>query len=181
MPTLYIYSTAYMEVWMTTTHPHHAVDAAATNKIPLPSDARALSTLPRIDYHDAFRVNAGIERTPDQWLHAVISDAPLRVRARLLAGWLALGLKLAPPHVTPQVLGWKIKHSDASHVLLAADSWLGLRGELLFRSEPGGLLFATLVQLNNPAARAVWARITPTHQDVVQSLLSHAARRETGR
>jgi hypothetical protein len=163
---------------MTTTHPHHAVDAAAISTIPLPADARALCTLPRIDYHDAFRVNAGIERTPDQWLHAVISDAPLGFRVRLVTGWLALGLKLAPPHAAPRVLGWKIKHSDASHVLLAADSWLGLRGELLFRTEPGGLLFATLVQLNNPAARAVWARITARHQDVVRSLLSHAARRE---
>jgi hypothetical protein len=166
---------------MTTTHPHHAVHPAAVSTVSLPADARALSTLPRIDYQDAFRVNAGVERTPDQWLHAVISDAPLGVRARLVAGWLALGLKLGPPRAPRRVLGWEVKHSDPSYVLLAADSWLGLRGELLFRTEPGGLLFATLIQLNNPAARAVWARITPRHQDVVRSLLSHAARREARR
>jgi hypothetical protein len=75
------------------------------------------------------------------------------------------------------VLGWNVKHGDEAFVLLAADSWLGLRGQLLFRGEPDGLLFATFVQQTNPLARALWAAITPRHQHVVRSLLTHAARR----
>jgi hypothetical protein len=63
-------------------------------------------------------------------------------------------------------------------MVLAADSVLGLQAELLFRTEPRGLLFATLIQQNNPAARALWARTTARHQIVVRSLLDHAARRE---
>jgi hypothetical protein len=79
------------------------------------------------------------------------------------------------------VLGWKVRQSSPSVVLLAAESPLGLQAELLFRTEPRGLLFATLIQQNNPAARAVWVRITATHQNVVRSLLEHAARREAAR
>ena len=36
------------------------------------------------------------------------------------------------------------------------------------------LLFATLVQFDNPAARAVWAGITPAHQQVVRYVLEQA-------
>ena len=60
------------------------------------------------------------------------------VRRRLWLGWTALGLKLGPPWSSDRVLGWKVKHSDPAFVLLAADSWLGLRGQLLFRREPDG-------------------------------------------
>jgi hypothetical protein len=66
-------------------------------------------------------------------------------------------------------------------VLLRANSWLGLDAELLFRAEARGLVFATLIQQNNAAARGVWTMITPTHQAVVRSLLVQAARREASR
>jgi Protein of unknown function (DUF2867) len=152
------------------------------SQISLPADARSLSTLARIDYEDAFIVDAGVERTAEEWVRAVLRDPPLGVRARLVSGWLALGLRLGGPRSPQRVLGWKVRQSGPRHVLLAADSWLGLRGELLFRSEPGGgLLFATVLQLNHSAARSVWATITPTHQHVVGALLTHAARREAGR
>jgi hypothetical protein len=151
---------------------------ATVSQISLPDDARALSTLPRIDYHDAFRVNSNIDHTGEHWARAMLEDAPLAVRARLLAGWTALGLELGSPRSDRRVLGWKIKRSGPSFVLLAARSWLGVRAELLFRTEPHGLLFATFIQQSNPVARALWAKITTTHQRVVHSLLSHAARRE---
>jgi hypothetical protein len=152
--------------------------APTVTQIALPADARAMSTLPRIDYEDAFRVSGGVDRTPRQWARAVIDDAPGRVRARLFMGWLALGLKLGPPWSSRRVLGWRVARSEPGWLLLRANSWLGLRGELLFRREPHGLLFATLVQQTNPAARAAWAGITDTHQHVVRSLLTHAADRE---
>jgi hypothetical protein len=79
------------------------------------------------------------------------------------------------------VLGWRVARSEPDWMVLTARSWLGLRGELLFRSQPDGLLFATLIQLTNPVARSVWARVTDTHQQVVRSLLRHAAGREAGR
>ena len=45
-------------------------------EISLPADARALSTLPRIDYEDAFMVTGVVEHSPRQWARAVIDDAP---------------------------------------------------------------------------------------------------------
>jgi hypothetical protein len=83
----------------------------------------------RIDYADAFRVDAGVERTPGDWVRAVIDDAPLAVRARLFTGWLALGLRLGLPWSPRRVLGWKVQHCDGHFVLLTANSWLGLRQE----------------------------------------------------
>jgi hypothetical protein len=150
-------------------------------QISLPADARALSTLPRIDYEDAFMITGAAERTPRQWARAVIDDAPPRVRARLYTGWLSLGLRLGPPWSSHRVLGWRVARSEPDWLLLTASSWLGLRGELLFHGGADGLLFATLIQLNNPIARSVWARITDTHQHVVRSLLTHAAARAVGR
>jgi hypothetical protein len=150
-------------------------------QISLPADARALSTLPRVDYEDAFVITGASEQAPRQWVRAVIDDAPQRVRARLYTGWWSLGLRLGPPWSSNRVLGWRVARSEPDWLLLTASSWLGLRGELLFRSEPDGLLFATLVQLTNPVARSVWARVTETHQQVVRSLLRHAADREAGR
>jgi hypothetical protein len=158
---------------MTATREPHATKPTVTQIDP-PTDAQGLSTLPRIDYADAFRVNVDVHVTPEQWVRGMLQDAPARVRARLVLGWTALGLRLGPPWSPERALGWKVTHSDAAFVLLAADSWLGLRGRLLLRREPDGLLFATFVQLGNPAVRRLWAAITPHHQHVVRSLLTHA-------
>jgi hypothetical protein len=150
---------------------------SSVSAIAVPVDARALTTLSRIDYQDAFRLDAGVERPAEEWVRATLNDPPLIVRARLVAGWLALGLNLQGPWSAHRVLGWRVQHRDPNVVLLAADSWLGLRGQLLFRSEPGGLLFATFIQHDNPLVRSLWNAITPHHQHVVHSLLLHAARR----
>jgi hypothetical protein len=153
--------------------PHRSVSA-----VTLPADARALSTLSRVDYEDAFRLQAGVDRPAEQWVRAMLNDAPLTVRSRLVVGWLALGLNLQGPWAEHRVLGWKVQHTDPDFVLLSADSWLGLHGQLLFRREPRGLLFATLIQQDNLVVRSLWDAITYKHQHVVQSLLVHAARRE---
>ena len=165
---------------MTATRQPHPT-TRTVSQISLPQDARVLSTLPRIEYEDAFAVTAGMRHTSEQWVRATLQDAPPRVRRRVWLGWTALGLRVGRPWSSDRVLGWKVEHSDQDFVLLAADSWLGLRGQLLFRSEPDGLLFATFVQHTNPAARALWAAITPRHQRVVRSLLTHAASRLRGR
>jgi hypothetical protein len=156
---------------------HPDTTRPAVTQIPLPEDARHLSTLPRIDYTDAFEVTSDAPHRPEEWARAVVCDAPPGVRRNLYLGWTALGLRLGPPWSKNRVLGWKRRHDDSDFLLLAADSWFGLRGELLFRSEPDGLLFATFVQQTNPAARALWAAITQRHQRVVRSLLTHGATR----
>jgi hypothetical protein len=160
-----------------TQHKHESPDRSVS-AVTLPTELRTLSTLARIDYEDAFRLDAGVTHPADQWVCAMLNDTPLRVRSRLVAGWLALGLNLRGPWSAHRVLGWKVQHSDTDSVLLSAESWLGLRGQLLFVSEPRGLVFATFIQQNNPLVRSLWETITDRHQRVVRSLLVHAARRE---
>lgn len=163
---------------MTATPAGRTVPPAAVRQVSLPAEARALSALSRIDYCDAFLLDAGVEQGPEQWARAMVEDAPLAMRVRLLSGWSALGLRLGPPWAAGRVLGWKVQQSRPSFALLTADSWLGLKAELLFRAQPRGVLFATLIQQNHVLARCLWRKITPTHQAVVRSLLLHAARRQ---
>jgi hypothetical protein len=73
--------------------------APEVRQVALPPAARALSTLSRIDYQDAFFVDTGpdLDRTGEQWARAVLADAPPIVRRKLLRGWHWLGLKLGSP------------------------------------------------------------------------------------
>ena len=153
---------------------NQAAAPGQVTQIPLPADIRALSTLDRIGYTDAFRIDLGreLDRSGEQWARAMVADAPL-----LVCGWAGLGLRLGPPWSSRRVLGWQIRRVRPGSFLLGARSWLGMPAELLFQPEPRGVLFATFVQQDSALARALWARVAPTHQQVVGSLLTHAARR----
>ena len=143
-------------------------------QIAVPEDARALSTLDRIDYADAFLVameRVG-DRTAEEWARALLEDAPATLRGRLVSGWSALGLKLGRGRGS--VLGWEVRRSTPEVVLLGACSRIGMPGELLFMHEPRGLLFATFVRHDNVLARRMWARVEPTHVRVVRQVLSAA-------
>jgi hypothetical protein len=106
---------------MTATRKHPTSSPATVSQIPLPADAMALSTLSRADYVDAFLVESDVERTPEQWISAVLQDAPPSVRTRLVSGWTGLGLKLGSPSSPRHVLGWNVHRSDPGFVLLTAD------------------------------------------------------------
>jgi hypothetical protein len=152
----------------------HRVDEVA-----LPSSVRALSTLGRIDYSDAFRLStsrAG-DRTAQEWARAMIEDAPAAMRTALRRGWCGLGLRLGSTSDPVRVLGWPVRQSTEDHAVLAADSLLGMRAELCFLREPGAILFATVIRMRNPLARAVWAPVGPRHRRVVRHLLEQAGRR----
>jgi hypothetical protein len=169
-----------MEVDMVTLTKQHPLDARpAVHQVTLSDAARGLGTLPRIDYEDAFRISGlpNLERSGEEWARAVLEDPPASVRAKLLCGWGALGLRLGAPWSQRRVLGWEVRRSDIDFVVLGAGGCLGLSGELLFKRESNGLLFATFVREQNPLARAVWSRVQDNHRQVVRSLLAHAARR----
>ena len=148
-------------------------------EIAVPVAARHFSGLARIDYEDAFVVPGSVPPfiSCERWARAVMEDTPMTVKAKLLCGWWALGLKVGSPRSHTRVLGWELRRDEFDCVLLHAGSRLGLSGELLFKREPEGMLFATFATLDNAAARAVWARLEGQHRAVVQSLLGHAARR----
>lgn len=148
----------------------------SARQVTVPDGVRESSTLSRVDYADAFLVDpsAHPDWTARRWAEAVLDEAPEAMRARLSAGWVALGLKNADDaHET--VLGWEVRRSSADTVLLGRDSRIGMPGELLFALRPEGLLFATFVHHRTLATHAVWAAVERTHVRTVLELLQRAA------
>jgi hypothetical protein len=148
-------------------------------EVEVPASALALSTLPWVDYRDGFRLElpGGPRRSGEEWAREMLEGAAWKTRRSLRRAWPLLGLKMAPHGAEGAILGWRVRHSDADHALLGAESRIGMPAELLFRSEPDGLFFATLIQQRNPFVHALWAPIGPPHRRVVPALLRHAAAR----
>ena len=137
-----------------------------------------MSTLPRIDYCDAFLFAVGSthDESAEDLIREVLEGAPLAVRTQLLSGWSSIGLKVRNMSER-SVLGWEVRRTRPDHVLLGADSHIGMPGELLLRKEGDALLFATFVAQRNLLARAVWTLTEPVHVRVVRDVLSHASER----
>jgi hypothetical protein len=148
-------------------------------QIAVPPDARALSTLSRVDYEDAFLVETGLarERTGEQWARAMLEDAPAGTRRTLRSTWLALGLRLGSTRDERRVFGWEVRRNSPDFALLGANSLLGIRAEVLVKREDHSLLCASFLRHGNPIARVVWAGIAPGHRRAVPDLLTRAARR----
>lgn len=157
----------------------HDEAQAAVRQIAVPDDAKAICTLARIDYEDAFQVDVGAvqDRTAEQWARTVLEDSPVSVRGALVAGWSAIGLKLGFGRSRERVLGWEIRLNSPDAVLLGAGSRIGLLGQLLFKRLSDRLLFCTFVQQRNAGARAMWARVEPVHVPTVRRILEQASRR----
>jgi hypothetical protein len=151
---------------------------AEVRQMNLPSSARALSTLARIDYCDAFLFDVGSthDESAEELIREILEGAPLAVRTQLLSGWSAIGLKVGNTSER-SVLGWEVRRTVPDHVLLGAESRIGMPGELLLNKEGDALLFATFVAQRNLIARAVWAVTEPVHVRVVRDILDQASRR----
>lgn len=134
--------------------------------VAVPPTARALSTLSRVDYADAFVVEIGRaqDRVAERWARAIFQDAPLPRRCALRWGWLAQGLKLGSARSDRLVLGWEVRRSTPDFALLGAESRIGMPAEILFMRQQDSLLVAVFVQHRNPIARAVWAGVQPVHR-----------------
>jgi hypothetical protein len=162
----------YSSVWI-------VAEAIRMQEVEVPADALALSTLPRVDYRDGFRLELadGPGLSGEEWAREMLDGASPDTRRSLRRGWPLLGLKMAPPGADGAILGWRLRHSGADYALLGADSWIGMPAELLLRPEPGGLFFATFIQQRNPLVRALWVPIGPPHRRVLPALMRRAAAR----
>ena len=161
--------------------PGEAPAAAGTvREVAVPPAARALCTLARVDYEDAFLVEVGPiqDQTAERWARAILEDAPASTRTALLRGWAVLGLELGPTGSDGFVLGWEVRRSTPDFALLgAAGGRLGLSAELLIKRHGERLLFDTFVQKDSCLARATWAGVEPVHRPVVRRVLEQASRR----
>jgi hypothetical protein len=141
-------------------------------------EAHRLSTLERIDYEDCFLAPVDpSEHTAEEWARAMIEGTSRAQRESLVRGWKMLGLKHGPADSPDHVLGWPIRRNEPDTLLLGADSRIGMPGELLFKREPDGLLFATFIGWHNPAARLIWAPVGAPHRRIVAELLTRATAR----
>jgi hypothetical protein len=158
-------------------------EPGSVQKIAVPADARAHCTLSHIDYEDAFAVDLGgaRDRTAEQWARTLLESAPAAVRATLMAGWTAIGLKLGGAPADQSLLGWEIRRGTPDVVLLHAGSRIGMPAELLLTRDGHSLLFCTFVQHDNHVARAVWAGTEPLHVPIVRHILADAVRRSNQR
>ena len=147
-------------------------------QVDVPPSARALSTLARIDYCDSFLFDVGAphEESAEDLIREILEGAPLAVRTQLRSGWSAIGLKVGNASER-SVLGWEVRRTVPDHVLLGAESRIGMPGELLLKKEDGALLFATFVAQRNLLARTVWTVTEPAHVRVVRAMLGQASRR----
>lgn len=153
--------------------------AAVVRRVAFPPSARALTALTRVDYTDAFVLptSRARDRTGEQWARAILEDAPAATRTMLRRGWFALGLRLGSTEDRGRVLGWAVRRSAPDHVVLAADSPMGMEAEVLLKRDRGAVLVATILKLNNPLVRGVWAVFSPQHRRVVRHLLEQTGRR----
>ena len=152
--------------------------SAEVRQVDLPSAARALSTLARVDYCDAFvfDVGAAHDESAEELIREILEGAPVAVRTQLVSGWSAIGLKVGRTSGR-SILGWEIRRTEPDHVLLGAESRIGMPGELLLKKDDDALLFATFVAKRNLIARAVWAVTEPVHVRVVRDILAQASLR----
>ncbi len=148
------------------------------SQVDVPPDVRALSTLNRVDYEDAFLVDTphAHDRSAEGWARAILEDAPIKTRSTLVSGWTSLGLQLGSLRSPEHVLGWKIRRSTPEFLLLGCDSRVGMPAELVLRRDESGVLIATLIQQDNPAVRAAWVGVGPVHRQVVPRILERAVR-----
>jgi hypothetical protein len=154
-------------------------EGVTVQHVAVPPNARALSTLSRIDYQNALLVETDVagQRTGEQWARVTLEDAPAEMRRALTRAWSALGLHLGPAGSDRHVLGWSVLRSTPDFALLGASSDAGLRGELLIRHDQHTLLFASFIQQDSDEARGQWAVVEDMHAPVMQQLLEQAVQR----
>lgn len=160
-------------------HPDSAQESGQVREVALRPDALALTTLPHVDYTDAFLLDTDRvrDRTGEEWARALLEDAPAQTRTMLRRGWFALGVRLGSTEDERLVLGWALRRCAPDHALLAARSLIGIEAEVLVKRENEGLLAATLIKFDNPVARLFWTGFSFQHRRVLRHLLRQAGRR----
>ena len=147
-------------------------------QVPLPPAARALCSLPRIDYSDAFLVEVehAQKLTAEEWARRIIENGPTRFRVSAPAAWFALGLKHGLPWSKENILGWPVRRSEPDFVLLGARSRTGMPAELLLKREANSVLLATFIEHRSPVMKRVWGLVGPPHRRIVPQLLGRGVR-----
>lgn len=145
--------------------------------IPVPEDLRSQCVLTRIDYQDALRIDTAqaASRSPEQWARDMFESPPTPVRLMVWYGWKALTAKLGPHPSSAHVLGYTIEEKRADCIRFSVAWALGLSCNLILRTGPSSVTFATFVQHRRRISRMVWLAVVPAHRQITRRLLTRAA------
>lgn len=160
-----------------------SIHVTRPHQVDPPQSVRELTTLGRVDYLDAFvtEVDPDDPGRAQAWARAMFEGIGRRERLEFQLVWRALGLRLGLLPSADHIVGWRIRDEQPDHVLLHADSWIGMPAEVLVRRAERELTMVTFVEQRTALARAMWAKATPVHRAAVPRLLRRVARQGSRR
>lgn len=149
--------------------------ATEVREIETPPALEELAGLAPTHYRESFTLTVTRAETAEQWARVILERAPLTARAQMITVWTLLGIRLAPPWSTAQVLGWRILDSTPEVIVLEARAAAGLTARLVLHAESSTLTQAMLVRFDRPVGRRIWVRLAPGHRRFLKLLLARAA------
>ena len=146
-------------------------------EIAMPADVAQLHLFDRVDFEDAYAIDTQIERTPEQWMRAIVEGAPrwFRIAWPAVLGTLA-GLDFGPRAASDHVLGWNVVIDRPDAFVIGLESSRGLVVRLITLAPHGHAVFATQLRLETAYARHLWSVARPSHRYFAPYLLDRAAR-----
>jgi hypothetical protein len=146
----------------------------AVGKHNIPESARALSSLPDMDYADQFTISTDADATPEQWARAMFGDVPSVAELLIWRG--LLGLRLRPGRSSATVAGWRIGDRGDDWIRLEAASWF-LTGNLVVQTANGRVSLGTFLHYDRRLGHGVWPPLSAIHRRLVPGVLRDAVAR----
>ena len=140
----------------------------------IPESARALSSLPDVDYADHFTLATDADATPEQWARAMFGDVPSMAEQLIWRGLLQL--RLSPGRSPATVAGWRIGGQGPDWIRLEAASWL-LTANLIVRTGDRRVSLTTVVRYERRLGGSVWPPLSAVHRRLVPGVLRAAEAR----
>jgi len=142
--------------------------------VPIPDELTVIAGLDRVDYADAFRAHATVDRTPEQYARLAVRSMPSSVMGLVWAAHRALGLRIGARGAPGRALGWQVVRSDERVFVMAASGPL-MTPRVITSVAGGEVTVATLIRFESPAAAPIWAAIGPIHRAVERQLVERGA------
>jgi len=144
----------------------------------VPEAIRSHDTLANPDYADFFTATASkpTDKSPEQWVHAVVQGAPVLVRLVVpFAQRVVLGLHLEPRSSPEHPLGWQIADRGDGWVRIEAASWF-MTAHIVSQVDEGRRSLATFIRYDRRIVALVWPPMSILHRWVGLVILRRAVR-----
>jgi len=134
-----------------------------------------LTTFADSDYVDVTTITTAEarKRSPEQWARAVMEQAPLGRRARML--WRPLGLRLGPSGSSDHVQGWRIAQRGDDWIRVETGSWY-MTAQAVCLVDDEHVSLALFLRYDRPIAALVWAAVGIMHRRAVPVMVRQGLR-----